>query len=119
MIDPLHHRPWRARRTPRYGPRIRRTRIERLDRETVIGARDQPLLERRALEHAIDQLEPLLARGRRKFTRKCKLFGVGHREGSRQADRRMQRERQSAYQIAGASFSTAVLSMAEAAAAMR
>ena len=57
----------------------RLSRIERLDGEPVIGLGDQSLLERRALEHALDQLAPLLAGCRRKFGGQRQVVGgVGH-----------------------------------------
>ncbi len=50
--------------------------IERLDAQPVIGAGDELLVERRTLEHAVDELEPLLARRRREFARERQV-GVG------------------------------------------
>ena len=66
MIDALHDRPG-ARRAGDDRPRVRGARVERLDGEPVIGPGDEPLLERSALEHALHQLQPLLACGGRKF----------------------------------------------------
>ena len=77
MLDPLHDLPGRGRTTPYNGRAGPRARIDRIDPQTVIGLADQ-LFKRRALEHAIDQLEPLLARGRGKFGCESKLFGLGH-----------------------------------------
>ena len=60
MIDPLRHAP-----APGLLARNRRSRfrlrIERLDLDAVMGAGDELLPEVRALEHALDALEPLLA----------------------------------------------------------
>ena len=47
MIDPLHDLPRPARRPPRDGCRAPRARIDRLDRQAIIGLADQ-LFERRA-----------------------------------------------------------------------
>ena len=79
MIDALHDRPGRARGASGDRHRASRAGVERVDRETVIGLGDEPSLERRALEHAVDQLAPLLLRGRRKFGSQRKVvWGVGH-----------------------------------------
>ena len=66
MIDALHHRPGRARRAA--GERLRGggALVERLDGQAVIGLALKPL-ERRALEHGIDQLAPIVARRWRKI----------------------------------------------------
>jgi hypothetical protein len=57
--------------------RVRHPAVERLDGESVIGLGDEPLVERRALEHVFDQLAPLLAGGRGKFGRQRELVGRG------------------------------------------
>ena len=54
MIDALDHGPCAARRARRDGTCIRGAAIERLDGQSVVCLRDEPLLERRALEHAVD-----------------------------------------------------------------
>ena len=55
--------------------RIARARIERLDGEAV-GAPALQFFERRALEHAVDELAPLLVGRRRKFGGKRQIVGV-------------------------------------------
>ena len=69
MVDALDGRPRRAGCAPGDRLRVRRPAVERLDCEPVIGLGDEPLVERRALEHAFDQLAPLLAGGRGKLGR--------------------------------------------------
>ena len=71
MVDALDDRPRRAGCAPRHRLRVRLAVVERLDGEPVIGPGDEPLVERRALEHAFDQLAPLLAGGRGKFGRQA------------------------------------------------
>ena len=48
--------------------------IDRLDLDAVIGLADQ-LLERRALQHAIDQLAPVVVGRRRKIRRQPQFVG--------------------------------------------
>ena len=69
MVDALDDRPRHAGCAPRHRLRVRHPAVERLDGEPVIGLGDEPLVERRALEHAFDQLAPLLAGGRGKLGR--------------------------------------------------
>jgi hypothetical protein len=59
MIDPLHNLPRRGRPTAWHGSGIPGTREHRFDFQVVIGLPDQPI-ERRALEHTVDQLPPVL-----------------------------------------------------------
>ena len=61
MVDPLHDLP--GRRGGAAGDRrgVARARIDRLDLQAVIGLADQ-FLERRALQHAVDQLAPVRRR---------------------------------------------------------
>ena len=70
MIGQAH-----AGRAPGDRLRVAPRAVERLDGEPVIGLGDQPLVERRALEHAVDQLAPLLARRRGKLGRQRQLVG--------------------------------------------
>ena len=81
MIDPLHHRPGRARCAPGDRRRPRRARIERVDAQSVIGLADQTLLERGALERGIDQLAPVRLAGGREFGGEGKrlIKVLGHR----------------------------------------
>ena len=76
MVDARHHLPGRPARGRRSAGAAR-ARVERLDRDAVIGRGDEPLLERRALQHALHELQPLVARGRRKFGGEREI--VGHR----------------------------------------
>ena len=69
VLDARQHLPWRARRPTDDRPCRRFAAVERLDGDAVIGLRDEPALERRALEDAGDELEPRLAIGWRKFSK--------------------------------------------------
>jgi len=66
-----------ARLHPQWGGEAR---IERLDSQTVMGSGHELAVERRTLEHALDQLEPILAARRRKIGGEGKDIGVsvGH-----------------------------------------
>ena len=66
MIDPLHDLPRRRRGAAWYRARTLGTWIDRLDLKSVIGLADQ-LLERRALQHAVDQLAPVIIACRREI----------------------------------------------------
>jgi hypothetical protein len=68
MIDPLHDLPGRGRRAACDRCGIVRARINRFDPKAVIGLADQ-LLERRALQHAVDQLAPVVIARRREIRR--------------------------------------------------
>ena len=59
MIDPLHDLPGRGRGTACNRCGAARARIERFDPPRVIGLADQ-FLERRALQHTVDQLAPVV-----------------------------------------------------------
>ena len=79
MIDARQRLPGCRARVRRDGPRIGPARGERLDGEAVIGGADKPL-ERRPLEHDVDQLAPLIARRRGKIGgQRQGFFRVGHR----------------------------------------
>ena len=56
-------------------------RIKRLDAKTVIGLADELLFERRAFERLVDQSEPLLAGGGRKFGAEREIVGLGVSHG--------------------------------------
>ena len=65
MIDPLHDLPGRGLSAAGDRCGILRARIDRFDPQIVVGLADQ-FLERRALQHAIDQLAPIVVgRGRK------------------------------------------------------
>ncbi len=66
VVDPLHDLPWRRGRPAGDRRRIPGARIDRLDLDAVIGLADQ-LLERRAFQHAIDELAPVIVTRRRKI----------------------------------------------------
>ena len=66
MIDALHDLPGRGLSAAGDRRGILRARIDRFDLQTVIGLADQ-FLERRALQHAIDQLAPVVVGRRRKI----------------------------------------------------
>ena len=85
MIEALHDPPGGARRAADNGPRVGLAAVERLDGEPVIGLGDELLVERRALEHALHQLAPLLARGRRKLGGQRQLVGCGVGHGHKMA----------------------------------
>ena len=77
MIQALHDLPGGARRAADNGPRVGLAPVERLDGEPVVGLGDELLVERRAFEHALHQLPPLLARGGRKLGGQRQLVGCG------------------------------------------
>ena len=68
MIDPLHDLPGRGRGAAGDRCGIPRARIDRFDPQSIIGLADQ-LLERRALQHAVDQLAPVVVGCRREIRR--------------------------------------------------
>src|SRR5262249_37991583 len=80
MIDALRDRPRRSWRAGGNGPGLCASPVERLDGYAVIGLGDEPLVERRTLEHARHQLAPLLARGGGKLGSEGKVVvrAVGH-----------------------------------------
>jgi hypothetical protein len=65
MVHPLRHPP-AAGLFARNRRGAFRLRVERLNGDAVVAAGDEPLLEVGTLQHALDQLEPLLAGGLRK-----------------------------------------------------
>ena len=67
MIDPRQHFPRRRARPRRDRPCVGAALRQRLDGKAVIGGADQAL-KRRALEHRVDQLAPLFARGGREIS---------------------------------------------------
>ncbi len=73
MIDPLHDLPGRGRGPPCDRRGAVGARIDRVDPQAVIGLADQ-LLERRALQHAIDQLAPVVIGRRREIRRQPQVF---------------------------------------------
>ena len=80
MVDPLHDLPRRARRRPAIGLAPLARAIDRLDLQAVIGLADQ-LLERRALQHAVDQLAPVLVGRRREIRRQPQFVSCRHPPG--------------------------------------
>ena len=66
MIDPLHDLPRRGGGAAGNCGGVAGALIDRLDRQTVIALADQ-FLERRALQHAIDQLAPVVIARRREI----------------------------------------------------
>ena len=66
MIDPLHDLPGRGRRAAWNRSDALRAPVDRLDPQPVGGLADQ-LFERRALQHAIDQLAPVVVACRREI----------------------------------------------------
>ncbi len=65
MIDPLHDLPGCGGSAPGNGRSTLGAAIDRIDPDAVIGLADQ-LFERRALQHAVDELLPVILGGRRK-----------------------------------------------------
>src|SRR4051794_26771794 len=92
MVDTLHHGPGGAECARRDRLRVSIARVKRLDRQPVIAARDQTVVEWRAFEHAVDQPEPLVACGAGKFGCECNVFGVWHRISIAEQDTLMQRK---------------------------
>ena len=80
MIDPLHDLPGRGRGAAGDRRGALRAAIDRLDLQAVIGLADQ-FLERRALQHAIDQLAPVVIGRRREIRRQPQIVSVGHSAG--------------------------------------
>ena len=68
VVDPLHDLPWRGGGPPRDRCGALGARIDRLDPEAIRGLADQSF-ERRALQHAVDQLAPVVVAGRREISR--------------------------------------------------
>jgi hypothetical protein len=77
MIDPLHNLPGRCRSTAgdRHNPLG--TAVDRIDLQPVGRLADQ-FLERRALQHPVDQLAPVVKGRLRKLRRKCQFVSLGH-----------------------------------------
>ena len=76
VIDPLHGLPRRRRGPAWYRARTFGVRIDRLDLKSVIGLADQ-FLERRALQHAVDQFAPVVIGRRRKIRSQPQVVGCG------------------------------------------
>ena len=81
MVDPLRHAP-AAGLLARNRRGSFRLRIERLDLDAVMGAGDELLLEIRALQHALDELEPLLAGGLREIGGEREIVHCRHQANS-------------------------------------
>ena len=75
MIDPLHDLPGRGRGPAGDRCGIAGALIDRFDLQAVIGLADQ-LLERRALQHAIDQLAPVVIGRGREIRRQPQVVGL-------------------------------------------
>ena len=76
MIDPLHDLPGRGRGPAGDRRGTARAPIDRIDLQAIIGLADQ-FLERRALQHAVDQLAPVVVGRRRKIRRQPQVVGHG------------------------------------------
>src|SRR5262249_54441428 len=68
--------PWRGRRASRDRRRVLGAEIDRVDPDAVIGLADQ-LFERRTLQHAVDQLAPVIPGCWRKIRSQAQIFGGG------------------------------------------
>ena len=77
MIDPLHDLPGRGRRTAGDRRGSFRAAIDRIDLQPVGRLADQ-FLERRALQHPVDQLAPVLVGRLRKLRGQCQFVSLGH-----------------------------------------
>ena len=77
MIDPLHDLPGRSRGAAGDRRGAFRAAIDRIDLQPVGRLADQ-FLERRALQHPVDQLAPVLVGRLRKFRRQCQFVSLGH-----------------------------------------
>ena len=78
VVDARERLPGRGPPPPGARLRVGAARGKRLDGEAVIGRAAQPL-ERRALEHGVDELAPVLPRRRSKIRGKRRLFAISHR----------------------------------------
>ena len=77
MIDPLHDLPGRGRGAAGDRRGAFRAAVDRVDLQPVGRLADQ-FLERRALQHPVDQLAPVLIGRLRKFRGQCQLVSLGH-----------------------------------------
>ena len=77
MIDPLHDLPGRSRSTAGDRRSTLGTAIDRIDLQPVGRLADQ-FLERRALQHPVDQLAPVLVGRLRKLRGQCQFVSLGH-----------------------------------------
>ena len=77
MIDPLHDLPGRGGGTAGDGRSTSRAAIDRVDLQSIGSLADQ-LLERRAFQHPVDQLAPVVVGGRGKILGQGEFVGGGH-----------------------------------------
>ena len=77
MIDPLHDLPGRSRSAACDRRSTLSAAVNRIDLQPVGCLADQ-FLERRALQHPVDQLAPVLVGRLRKLRGQCQLVSLGH-----------------------------------------